>query len=213
MKNKFLVSLVVMASYFIIAVASSGGNDKDSKEKNEKKIASFLDTLPQSQKDFLAIEMKYDTIFDNCKNDLQFSSKSDDKDKELKDLFKKEEFRSMEVKNWRGVVEKVLSINGDAGIKIHVMYEPEHTITSPGFYLTSEAILEEDNQMGKGSIGKSSPLFKQIVDLQEGSEIEFSGKFYKSWFANRFLYTNTEYVNLEQEYLFKVTELKVLKAK
>ena len=211
MKKNIFITLSTLCIYFLIAVASSSSDKK--KESKEEKVSSFLDTLNQSQKDFLALEMKYDTIFDNCKNDLQFSVKADEKDKAQRELFKGEGFSRMGVQNWRGIVDKVLSINGDAGIKIHVMYEPENTITSPGFYLTSESILDDYNLLGKGTIKKSSPIFNTIENIQEGSEIEFSGNFIKSVYSNRLLFTNSQYVNLEQEYLFKITDLKVLKAK
>lgn len=116
----------------------------------------------------------------------------------------------MSVKKWRGKVEKILSIDGDAGLVIKCYFNNGDESTT--FYLTSEALLKEDNLMGKGPIKKSSPLFNTIANLTENSEIEFSGNFYKSWYSNRYLYSCVENDFYEQKYLFKISDIKVLKA-
>ena len=205
--TNYLMTGAIIVSYFFIAIGSSENTSKDKEKKNE---ASFLDTIPQSQKSFFALEKKYDSLAPEATNDLKAGIIAENKAKDQRKLFSQEGFQNMTVKKWRGTVEKILSIDGDAGLVIKCYINNGDKSTT--FYLTSEALLHEDNLMGKGPIQKSSPLYNKIANLTEYSEIEFSGNFYKSLYSNRYLYSCTESDFYELKYLFKISDIKVLKA-
>jgi len=202
----YLMTGVIVFSYFFIAIGSS----ESTPEEEKKKEASFLDTIPQSQKAFFALEKKYDSLAPEATNDLKGGIIAENKAKDQRKLFSQEGFQNMVVKKWRGTVDKILSIDGDAGLVIKCYKDNGDKSTT--FYLTSEALLHEDNLMGKGPIQKSSPLYNKIANLKEYSEIEFSGNFYKSWYSNRYLYSCTKSDWYEHKYLFKISDIKVLKA-
>lgn len=204
--TNYLMTGAIIVSYFFIAIGSS----ESTPEAEELKEASFLDTIPQSQKAFFALEKKYDSLAPEATNDLKGGIIAENKAKDERKLISQEGFQNMTVKKWRGRVEKILSIDGDAGLVIKCYLNNGDKSTT--FYLTSEALLNEDNLMGKGPIRKSSPLYNKIANLTENSEIEFSGNFYKSWYANRYLYSCTERDFYEHKYLFKISDIKVLKA-
>ncbi len=211
---QYILKIVVAYGIVLVAVMyllkNCSTQNKNQTEAATNEVKSPLDSIPASQMAFFKLEKKYDSIAPQATNALKGGIILENKAAEEKLLFNSDGFKNMHVKGWRGTVMKILSIDGDAGLIIKCKSEIK-SLENTEFYLTSEAIVDEDNLMGKGPINKKSTLFNKIANLNENDIVEFSGNFYKSWFSNRYLYSCSEKEIYEHKYLFKIDEITLVK--
>jgi len=204
----------VSVFFFLLAIGSGSDKGADKKEdKEDKKESTYMDSAHITQKDFFKIVSKYDSIFKTASdgNKIQFQGMVDDKNKDLKEFFKRSDIVKFQVDNWIGRVKEIQTRWNGGGLKVYCNSEAKNYAIYGGstFYLNSTNVFDDASLDVATEISKKSDLYKKLATLKEDAIIRFSGKFVKapSYYSVSYILSNSEYANADQEYLFKFTDV------
>jgi hypothetical protein len=214
---KTLQYITFCALFLLFAIGSgsegsgsegSGSEGSGSEGSGDAESSSYMDSADVTQKDFLNLIAIYDSIFDTRieGNSIQFQEMCNDKNNLVKAFFKRDDIKNFTVQNWFGEVTEIQSFYNGGGLKVRC----NSTGSSYGgttFYLNTSNIIDDLLVLEETRIKKDSELYKTCAKLKEGSIIRFSGKFIRPYFAPSNIGSNSEYANIDQDYIFKFTSV------
>lgn len=169
---------------------TQGTGPSPSKTSVKASVSQGSRTFPPSQKAFLAVLDEYRDDLDvafAAGNQLKYSAKRLERDKRLCEIA-----NLGTIEDWVGLVLDIRDIRGKAQVNLQIEY---NKLTLSNDFFGNEIDGFDDRFL----IGPSSPMFKNILELDSGMLVKFSGKLVRgdktciSNYSDKFIETSTHF--------------------